>query len=136
MYDNGGGDFHRHARAALIVRPASREDLISYCGNDGKGPSIKAVCAEMDGKIIGVGGLAFKAGMVVAFTDISEEARPFKTAIHRTAVRFLKEARKKHRIIYAEMSDEPTARKWLLRLGAEEIHKGVFAWRTLAQSAQ
>lgn len=91
---------------------------------------MKGIVAVKDGKVIGAGGLAFKNGVVCAFADLTDEVRPFKTMIHRTAVRFLKEARKRHRRIYVEMDEqEPTAERWLTRLGFRKVGESEILWQ-------
>lgn len=111
-----------------IVREATRADLEQFCGR--VGPSVKGVVAVLDGKIIGAAGLAFKDGVVAIFCDTTEAVKPFKTLLHRGAIRFLAEAKKHHRFIIAEMDcNEPTAERWLRRLGFEPVTEDKTLWR-------
>src|SRR4051812_21119541 len=106
------------------IREATRADLEEFCAGR-LGPSVKAIAAVLDGRVIGVAGLAFKDGVVVAFCDTTDELKRFRTFLHRRAVAFMREARAGHRMIYAQMShEEPTAKRWLTRLGFTPVDEG------------
>ena len=102
----------------VIIRPATREDLEAFSDMPNK-PSIRAWVGELDGRIIGIGGLALAKGRWFGFCDLTEEARSYKMTIMRTAKRVLAEARRDGiRFIYAEASPhEPRAVAWLTSLG-------------------
>lgn len=108
--------------------------LVEWYGADGRGPTVKGVAAFLDGKMIAVAGFKITHGHVIAFCDLKPEARPWKAAIHRTAVRALKEAKLRHRRIVAFCEEnEPTAAKWLTRLGFEQERGNVWAWMETAR---
>lgn len=102
----------------ITVRPATREDIDAFSDMADK-PTIRAVAAERDGRIIGIGGIAFSGGRWFGFIDLADEMRPHKMTIARAAIRFLSEARSNGiRYIYAEVSPkEPGAAAWLHSLG-------------------
>lgn len=104
----------------MIVRRATREDIDTYSDMTNK-PSLLAWVGEIDGKIVGLAGLAFVKGRWMAFCDLEPEARPFKMKIARAAIRTFQEARKQGiRFIYAEANtEEPGALRWLESLGFE-----------------
>ena len=104
----------------LAIRPATREDIEAFSDLPNK-PTMRAWVAELDGRIVGLGGIALSKGRWFAFVDLKDEARPFKVTIARSALRFLDEARRDGiRFIYAEVSrHEPRALPWLLSLGFE-----------------
>lgn len=113
-----------------VIVPLEREHLVEWYGDDGRGPTVKGIAAFLDGKLIAVAGLRITAGHVIAFCDLRDEARPWKVAMHRTAVRLLDEAKARHRRILAICEEhEPTAERWLTRLGFKPQEDGVWEWR-------
>ena len=104
--------------ASPVIRKASREDIEAFSPMRNK-PTINAWCAEIDGRIIALGGCALVKGRWFAFCDLTEEARQYKMHIARTARRFLMEAKRQGiRFIYAEANlAEPGAERWLTSLG-------------------
>lgn len=116
--------------ATVEIVPLKHEHLVAFYGPDGRGPSVKGVAGLVDGELVGVGGFALLGGKVLAFCDVKEAARPFKMAIHRSAVRLMCEASKRHRIIFAEIDgNEAGAAAWLSRLGFTEDEGGRWIWR-------
>lgn len=101
-----------------VVRIATREDIEAFSPMRNK-PSLKALCLEVDGKIIALGGYAFVKGRYFGFCDLHDEARQYKMHIARAAKRFLKAARDEGiKFIYAEADpEEPGAVRWLTSLG-------------------
>jgi hypothetical protein len=71
--------------AVAEVRPATREDVLSFYGRLHR-DTVKAVVEILDGKIIAIGGVRFAPDMLVAFASFTEEARRFP-------VRMVKECR-------------------------------------------
>lgn len=115
---------------AVSIVPLDHSHLVAFYGDKGRGPTVKGVAAFVDGRLVAVGGLAIVSGKVVAFCDLKPEARPFKAAIHRTALRVLDQARRHHRRIVAICDEtEPGAPKWLAKLGFRENHEGEWEWR-------
>lgn len=109
----------------LLIRRATAEDILAWCemvGADPSGkPSAKAWVGEVDGRLIGLGGLALFHGRWFAFLDLTEEARTHKIALMRLAIRIIDEARGSGiQFIYADRDQtEPKAEAWLKRLGFE-----------------
>lgn len=135
MYRAGGGHFRANERTlilGLVIRPASKVDIDAFSALPNK-PTTKALVGEVDGTIIGLGGLALRKGRYFAFCDISsQDAAPYRLHIARAAIRFLAEARAQGiRYIYATASlDEPLAPKWLARLGfrPDPRHPHLYRW--------
>ena len=135
MRTPGCCDLRRDKRSRLMtpeIVPLSHDHLVEWYGEAGRGPTVKGITAFLDGQMIAVAGFRISGGHVVAFCDLKDEARPFKAAIHRTAVRLLAEAGKRHRRILAICDDnEATAPKWLSRLGFRPTDEPeVWEWRT------
>jgi hypothetical protein len=105
----------------VVVRPATPEDIAAFCHDLPSKPTIRALVAEIDGVMVGFGGIGLKQGRWYAFCDVNPELRPYKMTIARAAKRFLAAARAGGiRTIYAEISPlEPRAGLWLASLGFE-----------------
>src|SRR5437762_2925276 len=84
---------------------------------------IRALTARLDGKIIGIGGIAtLPDGTMAAFLECEEEwARKYPLTLHKTALRVLADARLRGVRKLVAMSDDrrDAARRWLQRLGFE-----------------
>lgn len=82
-------------------------------------PSSKAWVGEVDGKIVGIGGLYFHKSRWFGFCDLTDEARKYKLAIARTARLAMDEAKRMGiRFIYSDVdTEEPNARRWHEILG-------------------
>lgn len=120
----------------VTVRPATRDDLLRYSGEERLGPTATAFIGEIDGEPVGIGGLAYRAGRVYAFCDLKPEAKQHPKALHAAALAVIKLARDlRHRFVFAEMDlSEPTAPRWLARLGFERLsdegaEKVIWVWR-------
>ncbi len=84
----------------------------------------RAIAGEIDGRLLGIGGLAYMPdGTVAAYLHVKPEARNYPVSLHRAALMILAEI-KKHKIprvvALAEDGIEP-AKRWLARLGFEPI---------------
>ena len=114
----------------LTIRPATAEDIAAFSDMPNK-PSIRAMAGELDGRIVGLGGLVFHQGRWLGFVDLLPEARPHKIAIARAAIRFLEEARRDGiKFIYVEADlNEPTALRWLTSLGFHLDPRSNFLYR-------
>lgn len=104
----------------IVIRPATRADIEAFSDMPDK-PTIRAYVAEMDGKVIGMGGMAFQKGRWIAFCDLTPESRKLKVSIVKTAGRIMDDAMKSGvRFVYAQPDlNEPGAIRWLERLGFE-----------------
>lgn len=123
----------------VTLRPTLPDDLPHVIGE----PlpfRIKAITGEIDGKVIGVGGLAFlPGGTVVAWAALTDEARRAKVSLHRAGLRLMQEARAAgfKRVVASADAESPAAVRWLARLGFELIDDDtstqdghpIFIWR-------
>ncbi|MGE0584112.1 MAG: hypothetical protein AB7O39_03150 [Flavobacteriaceae bacterium] len=111
------------------IVPLRHEHLMQWYGDDGRAPTVKGIAAFVDGELAAIAGFRITQGVVIAFCDLKESARPFRHAIHRTALKLMDEAKARHRRIVAVCDErEPTAPKWLRRLGFEPEDNGIWAW--------
>lgn len=121
----------------IVFRDATREDLNSFQTN---WPTTEGLAADLDGKLIGIGGFAHYQGRVWAFLNLTPEARPFKVTLHRAALDLMKRARARGFFnVYAQTDgSEPTADRWLKRLGfapqPPAYGKGLYRWQPSRQS--
>jgi hypothetical protein len=113
-----------------VIRPASRDDIEAFSPVRNK-PTVRAVCMEIDGRIVGLAGVALVNGRWFAFVDLKDEARAHKMLIARTAIRFLSELRRDGvRYVYAEA--DPTeigAVRWMTSLGFEIDPRSDYLYR-------
>ena len=102
----------------LTIRPATRADIEAYSERP-QSQTIRAIVGDLDGKIIGIGGLAIVRGRYYAFLDLRDEARDYKMHIMRGAMRILSQAKQSGvRFIFAEADqNECKSDAWLRRLG-------------------
>jgi topoisomerase IA-like protein len=80
---------------------------------------IRAVTGRVDGRIVGIGGIAYLPdGTVAAFLEATDEARKYAVTLHKTALRSLKGYRKLVALCDPEIEAAP---RWLKRLGFEPV---------------
>ncbi|ESY02743.1 hypothetical protein [Mesorhizobium sp. LNJC405B00] len=113
------------------VVPLTREHLTGWYGDKGSGPTVRGIAGIVDGKLAAVAGFWFSRGNVIAFCSLKPEARPYRHAIHRTALGLMQEAKTRHKRIIALCDrDEKTSAKWLSRLGFKPDEGDVWTWQT------
>lgn len=105
------------------VKWATKADLAEN-GMDIPYRMIALVGRNDEGRIIGVGGIAFLPdGQKYAFTELTDEARKHPMALHKAALMILDAARRrgiKRIVASADMAASPAAKRWLARLGFQQ----------------
>lgn len=84
----------------------------------------RAYTGLVDGEIKGIGGIAYLPdGTALAFLHLAEGAQRHAVTLHKTAKRLLAEAvrRGTRKIIAQADPHEPTAERWLTRLGFKPV---------------
>lgn len=104
-------------RSEPVIRPATYSDAVAYYGGPPRA-SFKGFVAELDGEIIGIGGVFYEDGAAVAFSEMKEPMRKYRKAKAR-ACRILCDmfdgiGRK---VYAAACESEPTAPYLLVKLG-------------------
>lgn len=102
------------------MRPTIAEDLPYLIGSQPLPHRIKATTALVEGRIVGIGGLGFRAdGTVIAFVMMNDHARRYPAAIHRAGLLTMKMIRdmKLRRVVAQADPEQPSAERWLERLG-------------------
>ena len=100
---------------------------------NGDRPTLIAWVGKLDGRILGFGGLMRTDSRWSAFCEVYEEGRQYKYAIARTALRVMKDAKKRGiKFVYADMDPkEDGAKRWAESLGFElDPRSGIlYRWR-------
>jgi hypothetical protein len=103
----------------VVLRPARASDFVELL-DEPLPYRVRAITAERNGKLLGVGGLAFMPdGVVGAFVHASDEGRRCKIAMHKAGLMTMRMAREMGLRRVVAMADEgiPPAKAWLKRLG-------------------
>ena len=112
----------------MKVRPATVEDVLSYTG-EYPPCQVRAVVGEIDGRIVGLGGLAFlKNGAVLAFMNAEPDVRNYKFALYRSAKALIQEAvgRGLTKINAIKADDIASAERFLSRLGFKSVGEDIY----------
>lgn len=103
----------------MTISPTTPDDVAEF-GHATPPYRIRAVTGRVDGKIVGIGGIAYLPdGTVAAFLEATDEARRHAVTLNREARKALSEAAKAgHRVVVALAdSSIEAAPRWLKRLG-------------------
>lgn len=68
-------------RNSPVIRPATAADAAAFYGTERPMKSMRGFVAELDGEVVGIGGVYFDHGYLVAFSEMKEALRPYKKAI-------------------------------------------------------
>jgi hypothetical protein len=96
---------------------------------------IRAITAVLDDRVLGIGGIGYRADdVVIGFAVITEEFRSFPLALHRAGLAMMKIIREAGVPSVVAIADEtiPAADRWLERLGFRVCYeRGVklYVWR-------
>lgn len=117
----------------VSVRPATAADVARWYEGR-RFPTMRAVVAEMDGQVHGIGGVKFEGGVMVAFSEWTEALRARRGAMLRAGLRVIDLVRQIEGDVYAVADPfEPGAPKLLQKLGFEPlVHNSsgeVYQWR-------
>jgi hypothetical protein len=97
---------------------------------------IRAITAELDGRVLGIGGIGYRTdGVVIGFAAINEEFRLYPAAIHRAGLAMMKVIRESGVPQVIALADQriEAADRWLERLGFRVcFERGVrlYVWRS------
>lgn len=120
----------------VVLRPATAADFAAL--TDEPLPwRVRATAAEVDGKLLGVGGLSFPPnadGTVIAFVHTNDEARKYPVAMHRAGLQTMATARQLRIRKVVALADKniDRAAPWLERLGFKKMivkGEGVWVWQ-------
>lgn len=111
------------------IRPATQEDAESYFGSVQN--SMRALVVVADGKPIGMAGIVYTSGGMMAFSDAKPEASKYPVTIMKCARRLMQWVRESSVPVYAMCGNDQTAPSFLRHLGFAETEKqGVYLWQS------
>ena len=109
------------------IRPCTAEDLQKYF--DGKFPwTARALVFDLDGEILGLGGIYYTNRIPMAFSDFKEELKEHPITMARGAIEIMKIVKTKMCFAIADKRYEG-APKLLERLGFVHIREGIYQWQ-------
>lgn len=118
----------------VALRPTVAADLVGLLERP-LPHRIQAITAEIDGRVLGVGGLGFRPdGTVFAFVEMTDEARKYPAAIHRAGLATMAMIRRAGVPVVVALAQpgNPAADRWLLRLGFRLVDvagEQAYVWR-------
>lgn len=119
-------------KSKVKIVPASIDHVKEFYERPTK--SFRGYSAILDGKVVGIGGVSFEKEMMILFSDIKDELRPFKDDIWE-GIRLLGELVEEVKYpIVAIASNKEKASEWLLtKLGfspsGQSTPDGKVFWR-------
>ena len=113
------------------IRPTVSSDL-AQISTEPLPFRIKAMTGLVDGRVIGVAGIGYRPdGTILAFAELTEEARAHRFALHRASVKFLAGLRAQgvKRLVATADPEFAAAQRWLQRLGfVRQEDERVWVW--------
>ena len=108
----------------FTLRNIRREDVERF--HEKPIPSLKGIAWELDGKLVGIAGIAYYGQFIMAFSDIADAMRPHLKTI--TTARGIMACRKLFNACIAPVfaqrnKDEPTSAAMLERLGFVQLEE-------------
>ena len=108
----------------ITLRPATVEDVAQFYGGASL-YSVRAIAAELEGKIVGIGGVYRVGKQMIVFTEMKPEMLSYKKDIIR-ASRLVLAIIEKYSIVSAYIAPEiPTAESFGKHFGFEEHGKSI-----------
>lgn len=127
-------------KSKIILRPATQKDVDSFYAEHGgnSGYSLRAIVAELDGRILGLAGTYMQRdGKTIAFSQFIDEMAKYKKDIVRATYMVMRAINAKGMDVYA-VCQSPKAIEFCKRLGFEEhdlVEKGkVMKWQQLSHT--
>lgn len=124
-------DTSRSAGSGPVGRPATGADVYEFYGESPPPKAMRAWVAELDGRIVGIGGLYYGPNGVCLFSEMKDELRPYKKFIVQSA-RFLVELARPLQAAVVADANIAGSERLLERLGllpAFDVEYGkVFRW--------
>lgn len=115
----------------VVLRPATRADFDAMLAEP-LPYRVRALAAERDGDLLGVGGIAFQPnGVVAAFVQMRPGAHRYKVALHKAGLRMMDDVKRLgiRRVVATAEKGNAAAAPWLVRLGFRpEAVNGETVW--------
>lgn len=118
--------------AAITIRAATAADFHELYGEAPK-HTVWAEVAELDGRVVGIAGIAYGNELPLLFSRLRPELRPYKRFILNAARHLAARARKHHAVAIPDRG-EPLSAKLLTTIGGHKVATStegdVYAWPT------
>lgn len=105
-------------RPEITIRPATRADFEAMYGESPK-KTMRAVVGDVDGEVVGIGGVYYDPAGVVGFLKITDAAAPYRFTMMREARKFMQGFDIPIRAVRDPTSDG--AGRFLMALGFERV---------------
>lgn len=110
--------------SAVLSRPATREDIRKLCGDIPD--TFRALAFELNGQLVGVGGVWYKEGRAIVFSAYDEVAEDHPWLKAKAVILVMNLA--KARPCFAFASDHPKSAKTLEHFGFTHIEGNAYGW--------
>lgn len=114
-----------------VIRPATATDLERFYGYPPRRTQ-RAVVGRVNGRVIGIGGVAYIDGLVWAFCDLKPTAKKYPVALVKACRTILDTAKKAGATTIWTQVDpkQPTAPAFVSRLGfVPTAVEGIYRWQ-------
>ena len=126
--DSGDGVTREATAPRIIIRPATTEDILEFYERPPEG-TLRAYVAVIDGKVVGVMGVARETLWGKCFTDIKPELQPYLKSI--TVLRGVKQALKlcdQYKGPVVALAENAESCRIMHRLGFTHLQGGWYGW--------
>jgi hypothetical protein len=118
----------------IILRPTTPADIDAFIARPIPYRA-RAYTAWLGDKILGIGGIAvLPDGTALAFLELADGANRYAVTLHKAALKTIEDAKARgiRRIVAQPDTSQPTAKRWLARLGFEPItidNEEIYLWQ-------
>ena len=131
LYVTGGDSGDRECREAappILTRLATNKDIIEYYGERQRS-TIRAIVAEMNGRVVGIIGIVREQGYGKMFVDVDPELQPPLRSI--TIMRAVKQAMRfadDYRGPIVAVAEDAESCRIMNRLGWTHLQGALYGW--------
>lgn len=114
---------------AIEVKPATQRDVSEYYGGIPKA-TINGFMFKLDGRTVGVFGLAWHGKTIMAFSEFKEEMKPYLRTmpVFRSMIK-MKKLLEQCRIPVFAMADEIYGPELLTKMGFKHLYEDYYVWQ-------
>lgn len=125
--DSGDG-IRREQPPKIITRYAREDDIVEYFG-DSTGETVRAIVAEVDGKVAGIVGVVREDSHGMYFSNFSEDLRPYLRSV--AVMRAIKQSMdivRAYRGPVISIAETVEGCRILNRLGFRHLEGAIYGW--------
>lgn len=116
-----------------VIRPTTQADIDAFM-EEPLPCRIQAVTIEVEGRILGIGGIAYLPnGVIGMFSEITDELREkYPIALHKSGMMMMEKVRALGPRTVKAIGDtdaSPAAERWLKWFGFSKTEDGMFQWQ-------